>query len=301
MTGHGKEPPFTHDRTPRIGVLLTNLGTPDAPTPKAVRRYLAQFLSDPRVIEISPWAWKPLLHGVILDMRPAQVGAQIPGDLDQGRLAASRAQPAPAHAAPGLSRPTAEARPDFRPIYVRSSSGCATAIPRSALRSTSCAPRIARRSWCCRFFRSTPRARQRRRSTPWRRIFPSARRLPGLRFVESFHGDEGYIQALAQNVNDYWMKHGRPAKLVLSFHGLPRRTLDRGDPYHCFCQTTARLLARELGLAPAQWTLAFQSRFGTAQWLKPYTSDVLRGARQGRRGTGRRVLPRLRRRLPRNA
>src|SRR4030095_633315 len=85
----------------------------------------------------------------------------------------------------------------------------------------------------------------------------SARRLPGLRFVESFHADEGYIQALAQNVNDYWMKNGRPAKLVVSFHGLPRRTLDRGDPYHCFCQVTGRLLARELGLSPAPRALSF--------------------------------------------
>ena len=100
--------------------------------------------------------------------------------------------------------------------------------------------------------------------------------MPALRFVETFHADDGYIKALAQNVNDYWMKHGRPAKLVLSFHGLPRRTLERGDPYHCFCQVTARLLARELGLEPSQWTLAFQSRFGRAQWLTPYTAEVLK-------------------------
>ena len=89
----------------------------------------------------------------------------------------------------------------------------------------------------------------------------------------------GYIQALAQNVNDYWMKHGRPEQLVLSFHGLPRRTLDRGDPYHCQCQKTARLLARELGLDAAQWSLAFQSRFGRAEWLKPYTPATLVRAR----------------------
>ena len=96
-----------------------------------------------------------------------------------------------------------------------------------------------------------------------------------MRFVETFHADEAYVQALAQNVNDYWMKHGRPVKLVLSFHGVPRRTLDRGDPYHCYCHATARLLARELGLTAAQWTIAFQSRFGRAKWLAPYTSDVL--------------------------
>ena len=107
---HGPEPPFTHDRTPRIGILLTNLGTPDAPTTGAVRRYLAQFLSDPRVIEIAPWAWKPLLHGVDPQHAPVAIGEALPGDLDQGRLAAARAQHPPADAAAGLSRPAAEAR-----------------------------------------------------------------------------------------------------------------------------------------------------------------------------------------------
>ena len=102
-----------------------------------------------------------------------------------------------------------------------------------------------------------------------------ARRVPALRFVETFHADAGYIKALAQSVNDDWMKHGRPNHLVLSFHGVPRRTLEMGDPYHCFCQITGRLLARELGLTPDQWTLTFQSRFGKAPWLKPYTVDVL--------------------------
>ena len=111
------------------------------------------------------------------------------------------------------------------------------------------------------------------------------RRVPALRFIETFHADDGYIKALAQNVNDYWVKHGRPDKLVLSFHGVPRRTLDSGDPYHCFCHVTARLLVRELGLAPAQWTLAFQSRFGRAQWLTPYTSDVLKAL--GKEGVAR--------------
>ncbi len=109
-----------------------------------------------------------------------------------------------------------------------------------------------------------------------------ARRLPALRFVETFHADDGYIKALAQNVNDYWTKNGRPDHFVMSFHGLPKRTLLRGDPYHCFCQVTGRLLARELGLAADQWTLTFQSRFGKAPWLKPYTVDVITSlARKG--------------------
>jgi ferrochelatase len=101
------------------------------------------------------------------------------------------------------------------------------------------------------------------------------RRVPGLRFVDTFHDDPGYIGALAAVVNDHWTRHGQPDHLVLSFHGLPRRTLARGDPYHCFCQTTARLLARELGLDSRQWTLAFQSRFGRGRWLEPQTAAIL--------------------------
>jgi ferrochelatase len=99
--------------------------------------------------------------------------------------------------------------------------------------------------------------------------------VPGLRIVDAFHDDPGYVRALARVVNDHWMKHGHPEHLVLSFHGVPRRTLDLGDPYHCQCHATARLLARELGLAPAQWSLAFQSRFGRARWLQPYLGERL--------------------------
>ena len=101
------------------------------------------------------------------------------------------------------------------------------------------------------------------------------RRLPGLRTIDGFHDDPGYIRALARNINDYWMRHGRPERLVMSFHGLPRRSLDLGDPYHCQCQKTARLLATELGLDAKQYVVTFQSRFGRAEWLKPYTKDTL--------------------------
>jgi ferrochelatase len=110
----------------------------------------------------------------------------------------------------------------------------------------------------------------------------AARRMPGLRAVDCFHDDPGYIKALARVVNDDWAKNGRPDKLVMSFHGLPRRVLDLGDPYHCHCHKTARLLAGELGLQPAQYVVTFQSRFGKAEWLQPYTSVVLESlAREG--------------------
>ncbi len=108
------------------------------------------------------------------------------------------------------------------------------------------------------------------------------RRLPALRTMSSFHDDPGYIRALARNVNDYWVRNGRPDRLVMSFHGVPRRSLDQGDPYHCECHKTGRLLATELGLAEEQFVVTFQSRFGRAEWLKPYTQDtVVRFARDG--------------------
>jgi protoporphyrin/coproporphyrin ferrochelatase len=106
----------------------------------------------------------------------------------------------------------------------------------------------------------------------WSRM---ARRMPALRAVDAFHDHPGYIRALAACVNDYWMKHGRPDKLVLSFHGVPRRSLELGDPYHCHCHKTARLLAAELGLEKSQYVLTFQSRFGRAEWLQPYTAETL--------------------------
>jgi ferrochelatase len=101
------------------------------------------------------------------------------------------------------------------------------------------------------------------------------RNVPALRLLKHFHDHAGYIQALAQSVRDYWMANGRPDRLVMSFHGVPRFTLNRGDPYHCECQKTARLLAEALTLKPDQYLLTFQSRFGRAQWLKPYTMDSM--------------------------
>jgi ferrochelatase len=284
MTAHAKEPPFTHDRTPRIGILLTNLGTPDAPTPKAVRRYLAQFLSDSRVVEISPWAWKPLLHGVILNTRPAKSARKYQAIWTKDGsplLVHSQRQRTLLLGYLGQRLKRAGFPADLCPVEIGMRYGNpAIGAALDKLRAAHCEkilvlplfPQYAASTTASAFDAVAAH-------------LAKVRRLPGLRFVESFHGDEGYIQALAQNVNDYWVKHGRPAKLVLSFHGLPRRTLDRGDPYHCFCQATGRLLVRELGLSSAQWTLAFQSRFGRAQWLTPYTSDVL--VALGKEGVGR--------------
>ena len=192
-------------------------------------------------------------------------------------------------------------RRDCPPICVRSSSGCVTAIPASAARSPSSAPRIAKESWCCRCFRNTRRARRRSAFDAVAAHLSHVRRLPALRFVETFHADDGYIKALAQNVNDYWVKHGRPGKLVLSFHGVPRRTLELGDPYHCFCQATGRLLARELGsrTRPVDAGVPVALRQGNV--AAAVHGGCAAGAGQGRRATRRCVLPGIRRGLPGDA
>ncbi len=272
---HATEPAFTHDRTPRIGILLVNLGTPDDATPSAVRRYLAQFLADPRVIEIPMVLWKPLLHGVILRVRPAKSAAKYAAIWTRDGsplLVHSQRQRTLLLGYLGQRLKAAGLPADLCPVELGmnyGNPGIGGAIDK--LRAAHC-EKILVLPLFPQYSASATASTFDAVAAHLRRM----RRLPALRFLESFHADPGYIKALAQNVNDYWQKNGRPEKLVLSFHGLPRRTLERGDPYHCFCQVTARMLARELGLEAPQWTLTFQSRFGKAPWLEPYTVNVLR-------------------------
>ena len=268
------EPSHAHDRVPHVGVLLVNLGTPDAPTPAAVRRYLAQFLADPRVIEIPQVAWRPLLHGLILRTRPARSAARYAAiwTKDGSPLAVHTNKQKVLLAGylgqrlKALGLPADHALVDAAMRYGEPS--LAAALDR--LRAAGCARVLV-----------LPLYPQYASSTTGSVVdavaerLASMRRVPGLRIVDGFHDDPGYIQALAAAVNDDWMRHARPEHLVLSFHGVPRRTLTRGDPYHCQCHATARLLARELGLESGQWTLAFQSRFGRGRWLEPYTADTL--------------------------
>ena len=271
---HAPEPPFAHDRTPRIGVLLINLGTPDAATTSAVRRYLAQFLMDSRVIEIPKLAWAPLLYGAILPVRSARSArkyASIWTKDGSPLLVHSIKQRTLLLGYLGQRLKSAGLPADLCPVelgmrYGNPSVGSAL----DKLRAAQCEKILVLPLY--------PQYSAAATASAFDAVamhFMHARRVPALRFVETFHADAGYIKALAQNVNDYWMKHGRPSQLVISFHGVPRRTLDLGDPYHCYCQVTARLLARELGLNADQWTLTYQSRFGKARWLQPYTVDVL--------------------------
>jgi ferrochelatase len=252
----------------RAAVLLVNLGTPDAPTPVAVRRYLAQFLSDPRVIEIPRALWLPILHGVILTTRPRKSARKY------ASIWSEDGSPLRVH-----TERQARLLRDYSGLHVHSPFAVdfamrygAPSIPDTLarLKSEGC-DRILVMPMYPQYAASTTASALDEVAAYLRRV----RNVPEIRVVKHFHDHPAYISALAQLVRDHWAQSGPPDKLVMSFHGLPRYTQIRGDPYHDECQETARLLAQRLDLAESRWQIAFQSRFGAAEWLEPYTASVL--------------------------
>jgi ferrochelatase len=244
-------------------ILLINLGTPDSPTPRAVRRYLRQFLSDPRVIEIPRAIWLPVLHVFVLNTRPAQsarkyasiwypdgsplrVHTERQAQLLGERLGSQvRVEFAMRYGEPSIPETLARLKAEgcervlLFPLYPQyAASTTASAIDHAA-----------------EFLRRT-------------------RNVPEIRVVKEFHDHPAYIGALAGLVREHW-ESGRPDRLLMSFHGLPRYTVARGDPYSKQCQRTARLLAERLGLAEGAWQTTFQSRFGRTEWIEPYTASTL--------------------------
>ena len=268
MPRYNNEPPFAHGNARKTGVLLINLGTPEAPTAKALRPYLREFLSDPRVIEIPRLLWWPVLHLFVLTRRPkqsAQRYAQIWGSDGSPLLAHTERQTLLLQGYLG-ERTKAPLVVDYAMRYGHPS----VADVLARMKQQGC-DRILVLPLYPQYAASTT-------ATAFDAVFAAAgkmRNQPALRGVKHFHDHSGYIAALAQNVRDYWTQHGRPDRLVMSFHGVPRFTLDKGDPYHCECHKTGRLLAEALQLTPAQYQVTFQSRFGRAEWLKPYTAETL--------------------------
>ena len=260
--------PHDHATNERIGVLVTNLGTPDAPTAGAVRRYLAEFLADPRVIEAPRWLWRIILHGVILRIRPrrsARAYASIWTPEGSPLLVNSRAiadalEARWACSAPGRVTVALGMRygnPSISEALLALREAGATRIVVLPLY-----PQYSGTTGGSTFDAVA------RTMSDWRRV-------PALRFIDHYHDDPGYIGALAASVEAAWSEGGRPDRLLFSFHGLPRRYLDAGDPYHCECRKTARLVAETLGLAPDRWLVAFQSRVGREEWLRPYADETL--------------------------
>lgn len=262
-------PSYEHGRPESLGVLLVNLGTPDAPTAAAVRRYLKQFLSDPRVVELPRLLWWLILNGFILRFRPArsaraykeiwteqgspllllsqdiangiqeQLANRLAGDVHV-RLGMSYGQPSMASALDELHAQNAR-RIIVLPLYPQYSGTTTGSVFDDATGN------LSRRRW-----------------------------VPELRFINHYHDSPGYIAALAASIRENRAQHGRGDRLLFSFHGVPRETLDQGDPYHCMCQKTARLVAGALELDAADWLISFQSRVGRAEWLRPYTDETIK-------------------------
>jgi ferrochelatase len=274
MSAFLAEPTFEHGRPTKIGVLLVNLGTPDAATPAAVGRYLAEFLSDRRVVEIPHVLWAPILHGIVLRTRPSRSAkkyAMIWSPEGSPLLAHSLKQRTLLMGYLGQRMKDAGLPSDFAQVELGMRYGNPSiAQAMGKLRAAGC-----ERLLVVPLFPQYSASATGSALDAVLDVVQRMRRVPGLRTIESFHDDSGYVKALARNVNDYWMKNGRGERLVMSFHGVPRRTLALGDPYHCHCQKTARLLATELGLGSESCAVAFQSRFGRAEWLKPYTQETL--------------------------
>lgn len=261
----------------QTAVLLCNLGTPDEPTPAAVRRYLAQFLGDPRVVEIPRAIWLPLLYGVILPFRakssahkyasiwtpdgsPLRIWTERQAKRLQGWLG-ERGRRVSAVYAMTYGKPSIASQLD--------------ALKAAGVQRILVLP-------CYPQYSGTTTASVIDAVNRWT---GGQRAIPELRFVTTYHADAGYIRALAKSIERHWRANGKPSHLVMSFHGIPERNVKLGDPYEKECRETARLLAAQLSLEEGSYSVTFQSRFGKAKWLEPSTDSALREL--GRKGTAR--------------
>ncbi|GAB4168606.1 MAG: ferrochelatase [Wenzhouxiangellaceae bacterium] len=263
-----------HAHPPRAGVLLANLGTPDAPEAAALRRYLREFLADPRIVDLPRPLWWMLLNLVIAPLRAPrsaeayrrvwtergspllfhtqdlaqQMNREFERSMPQVKVYAAMR-----YGRPGIQEALAQMRDDnvqrlvVLPLYPQY----------SATTTASVFDRLAHEL----------------RSVRW---------LPEIRLVTHYHYDDAWVEAIADRITSHQAQHGAPDRLLFSFHGIPKKHLLEGDPYFCQCHASARRIAERLGLRPEQWVVAFQSRFGPAEWLKPYTDQTLiRLARSG--------------------
>ena len=258
---------FDHGARPAAAVVLVNLGTPDAPDTASVRRYLAEFLSDPRVVELPRWQWWPILHGVILRIRPRRsahayqqvwTAAGSPLMVHSEALVAAVATKLSALAA--------------GPVLVRNAMRYGRPALGAVLRELQAAN--VRRLLILPMYPQYS-------GTTTGSVFDALadelktwRWVPETAFVSDYCRHPGYAEALAESVRRHWAQQGR-RHLLFSFHGIPERYLHAGDPYHCQCHATARRVAELLGLGELDWTIAFQSRVGREPWLRPYTDETL--------------------------
>ena len=267
MTSFKPEPSFQHGQQPRSAVLFCNLGTPDTPTTKDVRRYLKEFLSDHRVVEIPRLLWWLILNGVILPFRPAKSAAKY------ASIWTPEGSPLKIWTekqALLLQGWLAQRGHDVRVRYAMRYGSTSIAAQLDALKAEGVTRVLVLPAYPQ--YSATTTASLFDAVYAWA---ATVRNLPELRFVNRYHDDAGYINALAASIERHWKTHGRAQQLVMSFHGIPERSLHLGDPYHCECFKTARLLAARLALTPEQYKVTFQSRLGRAKWLQPYTEPTL--------------------------
>jgi ferrochelatase len=272
------EPDYRHGTADRTGVLLVNLGTPDAPTAQALRPYLKQFLSNPRVVEIPRLLWWPILNGIILPTRPRKSAEKY------AQIWMPEGSPLKVHTIrqAQLLRDVLAERIDSALLveYAMSIGNPSIAEVLGHMKRNGCERILVLPLY--------PQYAASSTASAFDEVFAQLakmRNVPAVRTVKHYHDHRGYVNALAQNVRDYWNRTGTPDKLVISFHGVPRSSLEKGDPYHCECQKTARLLAEALQLSQDEYLVCFQSRFGREEWLSPYTAVTLEqlGKQQARR------------------
>jgi ferrochelatase len=271
-----QSPPLANTATQDApGILVINLGTPDAPTPRAVRRYLNQFLSDPRVVELPRWLWWLVLQGFVLRVRPRRSAALY------AKIWTEQGSPMLLHSRE-LARALQQdlARRLDGPVYVELGMSYGEPSIEDALQGLeqSGAGRIVALPLYPQYSGSTTGSAFDKVA----RALSSRRRVPAVTFLDHYHDAAGYIAAVAGSIREFRRQHGRADRLLFSFHGLPRQMVDKGDPYAGQCRTTARLVAESLGLDHGDWELAFQSRVGRQEWLKPYTDETLES--WGRKG-----------------
>ena len=255
----------------KIGILLTNLGTPDSPTPKSLRKYLNQFLMDQRVVDLPRALWVPILKLIILNIRPkksAKLYDKIWTDEGSPLLSISKKifksidqkfeNKENFFIALGMryGSPSIQKAMEFFKEKKVSKILVFPLYPQSGSPTTSS---------------TFDAVNNYLKKEPW---------IPHLRFISGYHDDSDYIALLAKSVEESFLTNGKPEKLIFSFHGMPLRYLKNGDPYYCFSHKTARLVAEKLNLKKNEYDLAFQSRFGREEWLKPYIEDIIENYKQ---------------------
>lgn len=268
MAYYNAEPDYKHGDQLKVGILLANLGTPDAPTAKALRPYLRQFLMDTRVVEIPRFIWCWILNCIILVIRPSKsaekyaqvwtkegspllVYAQKQRQMLQGYLGQKIKSPFAVELGMSYGNPSMQSA-----IEKLKAQHCDKILvfplyPQYAASSTAASL-----------------------DAVWKTLL-KMRNVPAIRTIRQYHDHPAYINAMAESIRTYWSSNGKPDKLIMSFHGVPKVHLTKGDPYHCGCHKTARLIAEALGLNETQYQVAFQSRFGKQEWLKPYLAETL--------------------------